>query len=78
LRINQFDNALKNDSVIVAIKIFLGDKVGNTIPRGVIEQQATKDRLLCLNGMRRTRIASSCGSVAAFMARIIPAKSNYK
>ena len=50
--VDQLDDVLKDDAMVVAVEIFLPDEVGNTIPRRVVQQQAPKHGLLCLDRVR--------------------------
>ena len=62
--IDQFDDVLKNDAVIVAVKIGFVQHAGDAIPGGVFEQQAAEDGLLGLDRVRRNPQVGKVWSIA--------------
>ena len=50
---DQARNALEDQTVVEAIEIRFRQEIGNAVPGGVVQQQATEHRLLGLDRMRR-------------------------
>ena len=51
--VDELDDVLEDDAVIVAVKVFSADEVGDTVPGCVVQQQAAQHRLLGLDGVGR-------------------------
>jgi hypothetical protein len=72
--LDQDRNGLENQSMIVAVKIFRDDAIGDLIPGGGIQHQAAKHGLLRLNGMRRQTqaVAGTQGSIYDASGHALP------
>ena len=51
--LNQLGNRLKNQPVIVAVKVFVDDHIADAVPGRIVQQQAAQHRLFGLQRMRR-------------------------